>query len=203
MTFIKSVFLAFFLLTFSPVAFAADDTAKAESFIDARVKSALEFIGDKDLPFDEKKKKFSGVLESSFDLKTIARFSLGRYWHALEDSDKPAYFSAFKEYIVNVYSQRFKDYSGEVFKTTGARIDQNGDVLVNSSLIPADGAAVSVTWRVRDKKGGMKVVDVMIEGVSMAVTQRSDFSSIVSRNGGDVSMLLAHLQDQNKKLAAQ
>lgn len=201
MPFLKSIFFAFFLLAFSPAVMAADDGSKAESFIDSRVKSALEFIGDKDLPFDEKKNKFSGVLESSFDLKTIARFSLGRYWHALDEKDKPAYFSAFREYIVNVYSQRFKEYSGEVFETTGSRIDQNGDILVTSSLIPADGPSVKVTWRVRDKKGGMKVVDVMIEGVSMAVTQRSDFSSIVSRNGGNVSALLTHLQDQNKKLA--
>ena len=65
---------------------------------------------------------------------------------------------------------------------------------MNSSIIPNGGSKIKVDWRVREKNGQMKVIDVVIEGVSMALTQRSDFSSVIQRGGGKIDVLLEHLR---------
>ena len=68
------------------------------------------------------------------------------------------------------------------------------DVLVTSYIVPDAGSKVQVDWRVRNKNGSYQIIDVIIEGVSMTMTQRSDFSSVIQRGGGDFEVLLAHLR---------
>ena len=100
--------------------------------------------------------------------------------------------------VVNVYAQRFGDYKGQKFEVKSARPVGNGDVLVTSFIIPTDGSDnIQVDWRVRNKGGTMKIVDVLVSGVSMSVTQRSDFSSVIQRGGGSVDVLLKYLKEKS------
>ena len=77
---------------------------------------------------------------------------------------------------------------------SGFRDDGKKDILVNSYIVPKGGSKVKVDWRVREKNGKMKIIDVIIEGVSMSLTQRSDFSSVIQRGGGKIEVLLEHLR---------
>ena len=96
--------------------------------------------------------------------------------------------------IVSLYSSRFGAYNGEKFDVSGFRGDGKKDILVTSFIVPDDGSKVKVDWRIREKNGQMKIIDVIIEGVSMSLTQRSDFSSVIQRGGGKVEALLKHLR---------
>ena len=96
--------------------------------------------------------------------------------------------------VVKVYSDRFKEYKGQKFEVRGARPEGEKDVIVTSFILPEGGPEVQVDWRVRSKNGRFQVIDVIVEGVSMSVTQRSDFASVIQRGGGNVDVLLAHLQ---------
>jgi len=97
--------------------------------------------------------------------------------------------------VIDVYASRFGEYNGETFEVVSHRVDGKSDFLVNSFVKGLSGGApLKIDWRVRNKDGNMKVIDVIVEGVSMTLTQRSDFASVIQRGGGDVEALLEHLR---------
>ena len=143
--------------------------------------------------------KFQDLLKTNFDMKTIARFSLGRYWKTSSEAEKDEYLKLFEDMIVEVYSRRFNDYNGQVMEITSSRAMGKSDAIVKSILMPDDSPKVKVDWRVRKKKSGeYKVIDIIVEGVSMSLTQRSDFASVIQRGGGKTEVLLAHLRPKDK-----
>ena len=89
---------------------------------------------------------------------------------------------------------RLGQYSGEKFKVTGARADGDKGTIVDSNILRDPQPAVRVQWRVRQRDGHLKIVDVVVEGVSMAVTQRSEFASVIRKRGGQVSGLIEDLR---------
>lgn len=166
----------------------------AQNFVDTMGQRALEFLANEDLSKDQKTKEFRKLLKNSFDMKTIGRFALGRYWRTSTKAQQQEYLKLFENMVVDVYSKRFDDYKGQGFEVSAARSDGKKDTIVQSFIIPNQGQKIKVDWRVRYKNNKYKVVDVIIEGVSMSVTQRSDFSSIIQRGGGDIEVLLANLE---------
>jgi phospholipid transport system substrate-binding protein len=134
---------------------------------------------------------FERILNDNFDMDKIARFVLGRYWKIATKDEKKEYVSLFRNMIVKVYSKRFNDYSGQKFEVNASKEIGRGDIIVNSSILsPNSKPAVAVDWRLR--KG--KIIDVIVEGVSMSVTQRSEFNTVIQRNGGKISALIDHLK---------
>ncbi len=170
--------------------------AGARSFIDSMAQRAIGFLSSDTLSYDAKKQHFGKLLQDSFDMETIGRFTLGRYWRVSTRQQQEEYLRLFRKMVIEVYSSRFEEYNGQKFEVRGVRQDGDKDALVTSFLIPDQGPEVQVDWRVRFKGGRYKVVDVIVEGVSMSVTQRSDFSAVIQRGGGDVQVLLAHLRQQ-------
>ena len=167
---------------------------KAQDFIGNMGDKAVAFLSNNSLSKAQKQKEFRKLLQSSFDMNMIARFAMGRYWRTASKAQQTEYLNLFENMIVDVYSSRFGEYKGEKFNIVGSRADGKSDILVNSHIIPNNGSKVKVDWRVREKNGQMKIIDVIIEGVSMSLTQRSDFSSVIQRGGGDVEVLLKHLR---------
>lgn len=168
----------------------------AQAFIDSIGSRAIGFLGDEAKSMEQKKESFRALLRDSYDMKTIGRFALGRYWRVATPEQRKEYDQLFERMIINVYSQRFTDYQGQKFETRSFRMDGENDAIVTSFIVPDDGPEVQVDWRVRYKDKRYMVVDVIVEGVSMSVTQRSDFSSVIQRGGGDVQVLLTHLRAQ-------
>ncbi len=175
---------------------SSEDTReqKAKQFIIDLAEQGIGFLEDQSLSDEQREKEFRNVLKNNFDMKTIARFALGRYWRSSTDEQKKEYLSLFEDMIVEVYSQRFSEYNGESFEVLSAREQGKSDAVVSSQIVPPSGTKVRVEWRVREKKGKMKIIDIMVEGVSMSLTQRSDFASVIQRGGGNVDVLLAHLR---------
>lgn len=169
----------------------------AGKFIDGMGARAIGFLGDEKLSQDQKEAEFRKLLRQSFDMSTIGRFALGRYWKTATPAQKKQYQKLFEDMVVDVYSARFEEYNGQGFHVKSARPDTDSDSIVTSFIVPDEGPQIQVDWRVRKKDGGYKIVDVIIEGVSMALTQRSDFASVIQRGGGNMDVLITHLQDKN------
>lgn len=167
----------------------------ARNFVASMGQQALDFLADKKMGQTGKEQAFRKLLESSFDMSTIGRFALGQYWRQMNPQQQKEYQSLFREHVVRVYSARFNEYSGQTFETTGARADNDIDTIVTSKINQPQGEPVDVDWRVRFKNGKYQIVDVIVEGVSMTMTQRSDFASVIQRGGGDVSVILAQLKN--------
>jgi phospholipid transport system substrate-binding protein len=169
------------------------ETAGAENFVAKMAERGINFLANPEITAEQRKLEFKKLLHESFDMKTIARFAMGRYWSQASEAQRTEYLANFEKMIIEVYSKRFGDYQGQDFKVDSARPEGENDVIVTSHIVPKNGEKITVDWRVRNKNAGYKVVDVIVEGVSMATTQRSEFASVVQRGGGDVAVLLDHL----------
>ncbi|PCI55612.1 MAG: toluene tolerance protein [Alphaproteobacteria bacterium] len=167
----------------------------AIKFVSKLAQKGIGILENDSVPKEQRDKNFRKLLHNNFDMKTIARFSLGRYWKVSSKAERKEYLILFENMIINVYSKRFSDYNGQVVKVSTARLTGKADALVSSSIVPENGPKIDVDWRVRKKKNGkFKVIDIIVEGVSMSLTQRSDFASVIQRGGGKVEVLLAHLR---------
>lgn len=169
----------------------------AVDFVKATAEKGLTFLSNPNSSDTQKKDEFRKLLNTSFDMDSIARFTLGRYWNTATPAQQKEYVTLFRSMVVNVYAERFGDYKGEKFEVKTARPVSNDDVLVSSQIIPTTGGDnIQVDWRVRNRNGQLKIVDVLVAGVSMSVTQRSDFSSVIQRGGGKIETLLAYLKER-------
>ncbi|MCB1681783.1 MAG: ABC transporter substrate-binding protein [Rhodospirillales bacterium] len=192
----------------APSLLVAAKSADAEDKLSQGSKTLIEdiasrgigFLADKSLTQDKREAEFRKLLNDNFDMDTIGRFALGRFWRTTSDVQKKEYLKLFNEMIVRVYTARFREYNGQTLEVKATRKDGEGsDAIVSSLLVPNKGEqAVAIDWRVRLKNGKFKVVDIIVEGVSMALTQRSDFASVIQRGGGDVDVLLETLRSSNK-----
>lgn len=181
----------------SAINVASDDIAAgARDFVDRMGARAIGFLSDSSLGQEQRKAQFRSLLRDSYDMDTIARFALGRYWRLASTQQRKEYRRLFETMVVNVYARRFEDYKGQKFEIRSQRADGDSDVLVTSYIVPDSGAPVRVDWRVRYKGGKYRIVDVIVEGVSMAMTQRSEFSAVIQKGGGDVQVLIDHLKTQ-------
>jgi phospholipid transport system substrate-binding protein len=173
---------------------SATNGEAAQSMIEHLGKTAMDAIADKSMPDAKKKALFHQLLAQNFDMTTIGRFAAGKYWRQATPAQQQEYLRLYEEMVISVYTQRFNNYSGQTFSVTGNRMDESGDAVV-SSQVTGSGSPVSVDWRVRNKGAGPKIIDVMVEGVSMAVTQRNDFASIVAQGGGTFDALISYLKN--------
>jgi len=182
----------------SPARAAEGSDQAALNFVKATAEKGLTFLSNPNASQTEKAAEFKKLLNSSFDMDTIGRFSLGRYWNTATPAQQKEYSSLFRKMVVGVYTQRFSDYKGQKFEVKSARPVSGSDALVTSYIVPVDGGdTIQVDWRVRNKGGSLKIVDVLVAGVSMSVTQRADFSSVIQRGGGKLDALIDYLKQKS------
>jgi phospholipid transport system substrate-binding protein len=169
----------------------------AESFVASMAKRALDFLSNAQQTQAQKTESFRRLLEDNYDMEAIGRFTLGRYWKTATPAQQAEFQKLFRNYVVAMYSQRFSEYKGQKFEVTSSRADGATDTIVTSKVLPSDGGQeVQVDWRVRQAGGRFRVVDVVVAGVSMSVTQRSDFASVIQQGGGNVDALLNSLKNK-------
>ncbi len=145
---------------------------------------------------DQKAAYFHQVLRQDFDLARISRFGLGPYWRVASERERQEFASLLEDHLVRFYGRRFAEYGGESLRVTGSRTDHDG-VIVTSQIIRPQGSPIAVEWRLGLSDGRYKISDVIVDGVSMALTQRSEFAATIQRNGGQVAGLLAALRSEN------
>jgi phospholipid transport system substrate-binding protein len=174
-----------------PAAAAADPTAMVSN-LGSR---ALEVLG-KDATQSQRVARFRELLRQDFDVPGIARFVLGRYWNVATEEQRAEFVKLFEEYIALAYATRLAEYTGETFKVTGSRPEADGAIVSSQIIRPAGAAPVKVDWRLTDRTGNYKISDVSVDGISMAVTQRSEFASVIQHNGGQVQSLIAMLRER-------
>lgn len=169
--------------------------ASPEQFIDDLARQAIA-VTNQNIPQPQKIEQFRTLLNQSFNVQGIGQFVLGRYWRAATDAERAEYLRLFEDYIVHSYAKRFDAYQGEQLQVSGARQDPaSGSVMVGSVLqAPGGGEPVRIDWQIQPAGNSYQVVDVVVEGVSMGVTQRSEFASVIRRGGGKVETIIAALK---------
>lgn len=169
--------------------------ANAEQFITGLADKAIGALTRPDSTPEARSQKFRVLLNENFDVRTIARWVLGRYWKKASKKEQTEYLNLFEELLIVTYVDRFSKYSGERLKVKKSTASGTRDTIVFSEIIRADSQTpLHVDWRVRAGSKGLKVIDVMVEGVSMGQTQRSEFASVIRQNGGKIEGLLVELR---------
>jgi phospholipid transport system substrate-binding protein len=167
----------------------------ARQFIAELGDRTIEILEDDSLGLDQRIGEFRELFREGFDVATIGRFVLGRYWRQASEEQQEAYLDLFEDWIVQTYARRFSDYSGETFEIVDVR-PEGDDVQVTTRIVRGDAPAVDVAWRVRERNGTMNIIDVKVEQVSMLATQRDEFAALIQRNGGNVQALIDALRDR-------
>lgn len=170
----------------------AMQAADPGALVSQLVTQAIAVIADKQAATEDRAAKFRDLLQAGFDIPRISRFVLGRYWNAASDQQRQQFSQLFEDWVVGTYSARFNDYSGETIKVTGTQTESNPAFtdVASQFVSPNGGPPAKVTWVVR-KTGDndYRIVDVSVEGVSMALTQRDEIAAVADRNGGTVEGL--------------
>ncbi len=169
-----------------------------DSFIRVMGQEAIDSLTSTELSKDERQDRFRAILKRSFDIRVIARFALGRYWRRASKPQRKEYVQLFEDFIVQAYATRFEGYAGGGFEVGRMRPINDKERLVLSRILLDDGRKIPVHWRVRGIEK-YRVIDVVVEGVSMAITQRDEFSAIINQHGGKVDGLLVALRKKTGK----
>jgi len=133
-------------------------------------------------PLEKRAALLRGLVRRGFNLELISQFVLGRFWHRATAEQRAEFQELFTEYLVNSYARQLGSYRAETLTIVGSHPVGRKDVLVETSVEGAEGAANPV-WRVRAEAGQYKIIDVSIEGVSLALTQRRELAAVINRKG--------------------
>ena len=157
----------------------------ASEFVRAVSDDAIRVLRAGDLPKAERDARFRALLAERFDMPFIARFTLGRYWNVATVQQREAYTATFTEFVVQVYSRRLDDYAGEALRVISERRAGETNVVVITQIERPSRETTEMQWRVREVDGNLRIVDVVVAGISMVVTQRDEFASVLQRQGVD------------------
>jgi len=188
------------LLTFDA---RADETSdKAGQFVHNLADQAIGSLTGQNVDQAERNSRFRELFVANFDVPSLGKSALGRYWQIATPEEQGEYLKVFEDYVVMTYAGRFREYTGEKLEVGDVGKAPGGDAItVKSQLVRPNGQPpVRIDWRLAIADSSYKIVDVIIEGVSMAQTQRSEFASVVSRSGGKVAGLISELREKTKSL---
>ncbi len=143
----------------------------------------------------QKHSQLQPIIDRSVDVNTIARFCLGRFWSAATPAQQQQFVSLFHAVLVNSITGHRGEYSGVSF-TMGDTQQRGADAYVSTTVRRPEAAPANVQWVVSDASGTPKVVDVVAEGTSLRLTQRSDYASYLSQHGQNVDALIAGMRRQ-------
>ncbi|WP_404422073.1 phospholipid-binding protein MlaC [Thalassospira australica] len=154
---------------------------------------AIAGLTDQSLSNDTRRQNFVALMDRYFAMDVISRFVLGRYWRSISEEELNEFADLLQDYLALNYASQFKGFNGEQF-VVGDEKQQNKDTFVNSQFVRPDGPPVSIIWRLREFGGEYKIIDVTVEGLSMGITQRDEFTAVIQQNGGEVSALTENLR---------
>lgn len=172
----------------------ATSTQLAESFIQSVGDRAVELLkscGDETEASDQV--ALGELIRSGFNIDLIGRFVLGKYARKATRAQLSEYKALYKEFFVGSYSRQLCAFRGKLVTVLGSQPVGSRDMMVDTR-VDREGQSLNASWRVRRSKGTYKIIDLMIDGVSMALSQRQEFSAIIV-NGG-VERLLEVLRNK-------
>lgn len=187
----------------TPVKFAATQTDGTASAVVKNFYTTLVGVmkdGD-NLGFAGRYKKLEPAIRSAFNLPLMTRFAVGPVWHTASTGEQQQLISAFSDFSVATYASQFTKYDGEQFEVIDQKAASGGGVIVETQLVPGDGSApVTLNYLMKqDERGAWRIVDVFLDGaISELATRRSEFTSIVERDG--IPALVNELDEKSKQM---
>ena len=192
MKFFKYLIIFLFLINFKSICFAKNPSDLINEIVD----EAALVLSSED-PVESKIIKLNTIAERSVDINGIGMYTLGKYRKSLNDEQKSKYQKLFKSYFLKSFSSRLVDYTNPKINVISEKKINDKYTIVNSLLeATSKRPQVKIDWRIYTKKPERPLIrDLIVEGLSLARTQKEEFSSILNSNDGDISALFKILEE--------
>ena len=191
----KKLFGLFILLTISLANINNALSISSDVFIQSTVNRASQILS-KDISKDDKMSQLKLIAKETVDIRGIGIYSLGSIRKDLNENQKKTYSDLFKKYFLKSFSSRLAEYTNPEIEVKNKEILNKNYTIVNSVLLgTAERPEVNINWRVYTKNPENPLIrDLIIEGLSLARTQKEEFASILNSNDGDINALFKTLE---------
>lgn len=177
------------------VAKAEVNAQEAQKFVENVTKDGIENIVDANVSQQEKDARFTKLFNDALDMKFIGQFVLGRYWRTATPAQREAFINAYRELNIKTWSKRFDEFKGHNFVFGGTKPSNSANqIFVNTTVPMEQGQPAKVVWRVKQNGDSFKIVDIIIENVSLAITARNEYTAYIKNNAGGLEALIKDLQ---------
>ena len=165
-------------------------------FVQSTVNRASQILS-KNISKDEKINELKSIASETVDIRGVGFYSLGSARKALDDNQKKRYFDLFEKYFLKSFSSRLSEYTNPKIEVYGKKILNKNYTIVNSILVStSERPEVKIDWRIYTKNPNNPLIrDLIIEGLSLARTQKEEFASIINSNDGDINALFKLLEE--------
>lgn len=175
----------------------ANAASDAGEFLSSMTERAIAQLTDESMPLADRKARFRILFQENFDVPVVGRFVLGRYWRKTDPETRDAFLSVFEDVMIQRFVPKFAGYAETTFEIKRVQtLDDPAQFVVRSRISPDRGKSFEIDWRVRERNGHFKILDVIGEGISMALTLRAEYASAIKNSGGQVEGLVARLRAQ-------
>ena len=166
--------------------------------IDRTVVEVLAVLADRSRPSDERRAQLEVIARQRFDFSTMSRLVLARNWKRFSKPQQQEFVEVFTSYLANDYGSRLDRYEQEQVDVLGERQEPRGDVTVKTAIVGGENNGALVDYRMREDKGRWKIIDVVIEGISLVANFRDQFRDVIARSGPEG--LLEKLREKNEEV---
>ena len=180
--------------TLSPPTRAAESP---RTVVDATTSSVIATLADKSLSMSEKRRRVEEIVYARVDFDTLSRLVLGQGWNQLNEEQRGEFEREFKQNISATYGRNVESYENERITIVDDRQEPRGDWTVRTKIVRHGSDDISVDYRLRETDGTWKIIDVTIEGLSLASNFRSQFQEIMAN--GSIDRLLTILREKNAR----
>jgi phospholipid transport system substrate-binding protein len=189
----RGALIAAVLLTLFAAPVAAADGEAPEAVVSQLARQVIDLLQRGELERPDGLERLAAAIDDDTDLNRLARLVLGRHWRSATDAQQEEYQRLFRQLMLKkfvghlgAYSNRQLGPSDELFQVTGSRTVGGGDVIVDSVVRPPDRPPLAAAWRLRPgDDGSFVIIDLIVANVSLLISQRSEFASVIERGGID------------------
>ena len=187
------LFLTFFIFPSSLFSYSSNP----KDFISELVNESMQKLADENLDLNIKKSFIENIAKENVDINALGLYTLGELRKSLSEENIAVYQKTFEKYFLKSLTSRLTDYSSSKFVVLGDEKKSDNYTIVNSKVIPRDGGPeIKVDWRIYTKNPEKPLIrDLIVEGLSLARTQKEEFASILISNNNDVSILIGKLEE--------
>jgi phospholipid transport system substrate-binding protein len=170
-------------------------------FIGELVDEAINTLSNKNIPIADKHKKIETIALQNIDIEAIGMYTLGPVRKSLDQAILKKYKNLFEKYFLKSLTSRLTDYSSQKFEIVGAEQKSEIYTIVNSKIIGSPSQPeININWRIYTKNPDKPLIrDLIVEGLSLAKTQKEEFASILNSNNNDINVLFTKLEEFIKK----
>ena len=191
--YVTIIFAALFALITN--ANAEPNASKAEEFVKNTTQEGIVEIINSNASQAERDARFEKLFNSALDLKFIGQFVLGRNWRTASAEQREKFIDVYRKLNVKTWSKRFDEFKGKEFIFKGTSPSSSANQIFVNSIVPMEEAQpASVVWRVKESDGKFKIVDIIIENVSLAITARNEYTAFIKKSPDGLNGLIADLE---------